>query len=226
MKRIRKLTVTRAFAAAALAALIATATATAAVNEYKVQMTADGNAVARGPMLKPADIGDEGVWTGGPTKTNTDFGLSCPNYKPKLSKLVIIGAARVKYKQPGISMVSNSQVFRTPRMVELDWQRTAASPKFLACIQATFKKSSTKSERFVSFKRLDVPKIGPFTIAFRTVYDFATVNGRERVAVDTVSFARGRTEVALTTTMPATSIETIYPNELVLAKQLAYRIID
>ncbi len=159
-----------ALAAATAAALVFTAAASAGRDAYTVRMTAEGQAAARAALLTKADLGPG--WEGGPRKPQLSSGLSCPHFHPKFADLVIVGAAAVQYHQPGLQMRSDSQVFRTEKMVRTDWRRTAQGPRFLSCLRAVAKRAATSGKsRFVSFRKLRVPVIGTNTIAFRTIFD-------------------------------------------------------
>ena len=133
----------------------ATATADAGVDQYTVQRTATGDAAALAATLKRADVGSATGWTGGPEKPDLSADPGCPNFHPKQSDLVVTGAAAATYKNVGLQMHSETQVMRTPKMVKLDWQRSAQSPNFLSCASSLLAKTSTKSARFVSIRKLE-----------------------------------------------------------------------
>ena len=220
---MRTAPVALALAAATAAALVFTAAATAGRNAYTVRMTAEGQAAARAALLTKADLGPG--WEGGQRKPQLSAGLSCPHFHPKFSDLVIVGAASVQYHQPGLQMRSDSQVFRTEKMVSTDWRRTAQRPRFLRCLRAVAKRSATSGKsRFVSFRKLRVPVIGTRAVAFRTIFDVRSPQGTIRLAVDIIGFTQGRTELTLTTTMALASAATLAQNELVLAKSLVSRV--
>jgi hypothetical protein len=87
-----------------------------------------------------------------------------------------------------------------------------------------FKKQSSAKARFVSFRRLQLPQVAPYSAGYRYVADITTTSGKIRMAVDILVFGRGRTEITLSTTMPVTSVSALFPNEIVWAKALARRI--
>lgn len=206
-----------------LAALVSATAATAGGDAYTVRMTPDGQVAARAALLTQADLG--GGWEGGPSKPQLSTGLHCRTYHPRLSDLVIVGAASAQYRQPGLQMHSDVQVFRTEKMVALDWRRTAAATRFLACLRATAKNAATTSRlRFVSFRPLRVPAIGTRTAAYRTIFDARAPEGTIRLAVDIIAFTHGTTELMLTTTMALASAPTLVQNEIVLARTLAARV--
>jgi hypothetical protein len=206
-----------------LAALVCTTAATAGGDNYTVRMTPEGQAAARAAVLTKSDLG--GGWDGGSSKPQLSTGLHCRTYHPRLSDLVIVGAASAQYRQPGLQMHSDVQVFRTEQMVARDWRRTAAASRFMACVRATAKKAAASARlRFVSFRPLRVPAIGTRTTAYRTIFDAQAPQGTIRLAVDIIAFTHGRTESMLTTTMALASAPTLVQNEIVLARTLASRV--
>jgi hypothetical protein len=213
-----------AFAIAALAALACAATASAAHVDYKVHTTADGQAAARAAVLSVLDLGSG--WKGGPVKPDLTNDTRCPNYNPKDSDLVRIGAAATRFTQPGMDVRSDAQVLANAKMVNLDWQRSVGSRTYLACARATLKQAAAKGKtRFISVRPIAIPRIGDRSLAFRVILDVKTKDGRViRAAVDSVAVIRGDTEIALTTTMPLASAPTLFENELVLARLLVARV--
>jgi hypothetical protein len=213
----------RILALAAVAALVCTATAAAGGDNYKMRMGAAGNEAARAVLLTASDIGPG--WTGGSAKPDLTNDTRCANFHPRVSDLVMNGAARATYKQPGFQIDSESFVLASAKMVSLDWRRSISSPNFVSCgrklVSADAKANNAK---LVSFRRIAVPRIGDFSIGFRIVIDAKTKSGTMRMVVDNLSFAKGRTEMALTTTMPIGSVAALAPNEVILAKLMAGRV--
>src|SRR4029079_13416519 len=213
----------RALAAAAVAVCAATATADAGVDQYTIQRTATGDAAALAATLKRADVGSATGWTGGPEKPDLSADPGCPNFHPKQSDLVVTGAAAATYKNVGLQLHSETQVMRTPKMVQLDWQRSAQSPNFLSCARSLLAKTSTKTARFVSITKLKAPRVASYTAAYRALVDVTTATGKTRVAYDVVLVGRGRTEITLTTAMPLSAAATVWAMELAIASKLAGR---
>jgi hypothetical protein len=213
----------RALAAVAVAACAATATASAGVDQYTVQRTTTGDAAALAATLKRADVGSATGWTGGPEKPDLSADPGCPNFHPKQSDLVVTGAAAATYKNVGLQMHSETHVMRTPKMVQLDWQRSAQSPNFLSCARRLLAKTSTKSARFLSIRKLKIPRIASYTAAYRALVGVKTPKGTVRLAYDVVLVGHGRTEITLTTTMPASVATTVWIMELGIAGSLAGR---
>ena len=206
---------------ASFAALASTATAAAGSDNYKMRMGPSGKAAARAVLLTKSDVGSG--WTGGVVKPDLSV-TRCANYKPRLSDLVLNGAAKATYKQPGFQLSSSSQVLKTAAMVRLDWQRSFASPHFISCLRKVSAKDlPAQKGRIVSLRRLAVPRVGDNSGGIRIVIDFKVKNGTVRMVVDMVAFTKGRTEMSLTTTMPITGVEALAPNEAVFAKLMASR---
>jgi hypothetical protein len=211
-------------AGAAIAALLSAATATAGRDSYKVRMTAEGQAAARAVMPSKADIGAPSDWKGGATKPDISNDLKCANYRPKVSDLVVTGAAAVTYKQPGLVISVQAAVLASERMARLDWKRSIGARHYVDCSRAKIRKSMTGKQTFVSLRRLAIPQLGTVSSAYRTLVDVKTKIGKVRMAIDVLIFGRGRTEMAVITTMPLASVPTLAPNELVLAKTLVGRV--
>ena len=175
-------------------------------------------------MVQKADLGSPSDWKGGPVKADISTMPGCPNFHPKHSDLVLAGAAAVSYVNAGITMRSDSEVFATAKMLQLDWQRTVRSPHFLACLRAHARKNWTGNNRFVSLRPLVIPQMTPDTTAFRLVLNVTRKGHSTLVALDTIALARGKTEVALSTIMPLAGAPTLFPNELVVFKTLTGRV--
>src|SRR4051794_27543799 len=126
---------------ALLGALILAVAALA--DKEQIHLTAADQAFARATVLKKADLGTIGTWTGGSVKPDLSTALPCTSFQPKQSDLVLTGAAETKFKQPGIEFDSEAQVLREAQMVKLDWQRTVIAPGLLPCLRSVFAKSSS-----------------------------------------------------------------------------------
>jgi hypothetical protein len=213
----------RTVAALAVLACVAAPAAGAADHE-QVKLTASGQAAARVPMLEKADLPKEPGWIGGPTTPDLASTISCGSFSPKQSDLVLNGASKVVYKRSGLQIESKVDVLATPRMVQLDWQRTVTSPRMLACLRTSFAKSGSATTKFVSFKPVAVPRLAVFSSAWRILWDVKGASGVVRVMTDIVLVGRGRTEVTLSTTARLADASLVVPLELRLAATLAARI--
>ena len=79
-----------AVAAVALATAVAVP---AGDGKEQIKLNAADQAAARAVVIRRADLGSSG-WAGGPLKPDLSTGPTCPNYDPKVSDLVLTGAAR------------------------------------------------------------------------------------------------------------------------------------
>jgi hypothetical protein len=187
-----------------------------------MRMGPSGKAAARAVLLTRSDVGSG--WSGGPAKPDLSLPGTCPNYRPRVSDLVLNGAAKASYKQPGFVISSASQVLGSAKMVRLDWQRSVASRNFLACQRKLIRKSANGKGALVSLRRIVVPRVGDFSDGYRVILDVKTKRGKVRMVVDTVAFTKGRTEMALSLTMPIASVPALFPNEAIFVKLMAGRV--
>lgn len=207
-----------------VAALVLAAAATA--DKEQIHFTAAGQKAARAAVMKRADLGGAPGWTGATKKPDLSGDTGCPNFKPKQSDLVVVGAAETVWKSTGIQFDSEAQVLRTPAMVRLDWQRTVLAPQVLPCLKTNIAKNLPASEKLVSIGRIAVPKLATYSRAYRTVIDVtpgAAGGGTVRVFVDVLLFGKGTTEMTLTTTAIYTAAATVGAAELRLARVLLSR---
>jgi len=210
--------------AGATAAALGIATAALADKE-KIHYTAAGQAAARAAVISRADIGTSTGWTGGARKPEVNTGTGCPNFEPKQSDLVLIGAARTDWKHAGIEFDSEAQVLETPAMVKLDWQRTVLAPEVVPCFKDTLTKSLAANEKLISFKQIPFPKVGDYTRLYRALVDVTTTAGTTRVLVDELLMGRGTTEISVTTTSVAAPAAAVKGAEARLARLLTSRVV-
>jgi hypothetical protein len=210
-----------------LAATAATAPAlalAALADKEQIHLTASGQGAARAAVLRKGDLGTSGAWTGGSVKPDLSSALPCSTFQPKQSDLVLNGAARTHWTQPGLSFDSEAQVLQTAHMVTLDWQRTVLAPQLLPCLRSGLAKSAGASAHVVSVRRIAFAHVATYTNAIRVLIDVTTTTAKVRVFVDVVVFGRGRTELTLTATAPLLLDASIRPAETRLAKILVARI--
>lgn len=178
--------------AVALAGALALALVQAALAEPPiVRLTAGDQAAAKRALIKLGDLAEG--WTRVPTNTNPADDGACPLHEPKLSDLVVTGAADARFRaQPLLLVWSSVRVMQTPSMAELHWRRTVLDPGVLTCLRASEPGSTT-----ISVKRLPFPKLAPRTARIRTVFDVSGTYGTARMATDVIVLGRGRTELRL-----------------------------
>src|SRR5262245_15640346 len=134
-----------------------------------VRFTAADQAAARGALVTRADLAGAG-WRGGATKPQLSG--ECGNFHPKQSDLLVTGAAEARYRNEGagVFVTSSAVVFRTARMVAVDWKRTATHPGALSCPRQSLK---VPGVTLVSATRTSFPRLGGPTIRYRLVFDVA-----------------------------------------------------
>lgn len=190
----------------------------------RVSFTAADVAAARAAVLRRADLGTAGGWTGGARKPDLSTTMSCAGYAPKQSDLVVTGAAEADYHHTGLELQSQAQVLKTRTMVALDWRRTVASPKAFACVRSMLAKSLPAGQRLVSFAKQPFAKLAPYTAAYRALVDVSASGQHVLVVADIVLVGRSRTELSLSVEAPAAARSSLPAAEQRLAKALLGRV--
>jgi len=185
----------------AIVVLAAAVTALAANgNRPKIKFTAAGQDAARVAVLRRTDLRPAQGWTGGPTKPDLTP-LTCANYHPKLSDLVVNGTAESNWARnspPLLVYGSQATVLQSARMVRLDWQRsTVKAPGLLSCLRSSLVDGGATD---VSATRIGFPRIAPCAAAFRFRYGLKAQGKTVRLITEIVGLCRGRTEVTFTAT--------------------------
>jgi len=188
----------------------------------QIKFNAADQAAARAVVIRRADLGSS-VWQGGRVKPELSTGPSCPNYHPKVSDLVITGAAAANFRRSGFEFESQAQVLRTGRMVALDWRRSVLAPGTVACLRRTIDKGLGSTAKVVSFAKLPFPRLSTYTALFRGVISVEAQGQTVRVLTDIVLVGRSRTELTLTIAGPATAKSGISAAERRLARALISR---
>src|SRR5689334_20842515 len=110
-------------------------------DKARVSFTSADLTAARAAVLRRADLGTAGGWTGGAKKPDLSSTMSCPGYTPKQSDLVVTGAAEADYRHSGLALQSVAEVLKTRAMVARDWQRTVTAPKAFSCVRTSLAKT-------------------------------------------------------------------------------------
>ncbi len=214
-----------AAAAVSVIALVSASSAGAADGKEQIHLTAEGQAAARAAVLNKSDFHSSSSWVRKAFKPDVAAAaVGCAGFRPKVSDLVVNGAAETSFSPPGsvpLLFDSLAEVLRTPHMVALDWQRTVASPRLADCLRQQFSAFFTTA-RFISIKRLAFPHVAPHTVAFRTEF-VETDADRLHFVFDSVIVSRGRTEITLSTTAPFGQKTSVKAAEVGLVKQLLAR---
>ena len=200
--------------------MAAVATVHAGDGKEQIRFNAADQAAARAVVIRRADLGSG--WVGGPAKPDLSAGPRCPNYHPKVSDLVLTGAARTTFQRSGFEFDSQSGVLKTRRMVALDWRRSVLAPGVVPCLRQSIGKGLGTNAKVVSFKKLPFPQLATYAALFRGVISQA--QGKTvRVLTDLVLVGRSRTELTLTIVGPASAKSAISAAERRLARSLITR---
>jgi hypothetical protein len=211
----------RAGTAAVVALLVLAAGAAAAdPGKQKVELNAADQAAARRVVLRRSDLGPG--WTGGRVKPDLTSQVSCASYHPKVSDLVVTGAAESQFRGTGIALANEVEIFRTAAMVDRDWRRSIV-PAAVPCLRRTLTKGLGAQAKVLSFGRIPFPKVGTHSAAFRGIVVVPALGQTVRVLLDIVLVGRGRTEISLDATAPAASTRVVSAAERRLARKLVAR---
>jgi hypothetical protein len=206
----------------AVATLLVLAAGAAAADpgKQKVELNAADQAAARRVVLRGSDLGSG--WTGGRIKPDLSSGVSCPSYHPKVSDLVVTGAAASQFRGTGIALVNEVEVFRTRAMVDKDWRRSIV-PAAVPCLRAKLTEGLGGRAKVLSFRRIPFPRVTAHTAAFRGIVSVSALGQTVRVLLDIVLIGKGRTEISLDATAPAATARAVAAAERRLARKLAAR---
>ncbi len=201
--------------------LVVVAGATAAdPGKQKIELNAADQAAARAVVLRRSDLG--AGWTGGRIKPDLTSQVSCASYHPKVSDLVVTGAAESQFRGTGLVLANEVEIFRTAAMVDRDWRRSIV-PAAVPCLRRTLTKGLGTQAKVLSFGRIPFPKAGTHSAAFRGIVVVSALGQTVRVLLDIVLVGRGRTEISLDATAPASGARVVSAAERRLARKLAAR---
>jgi len=216
---------TRSIGIVVTAGAVALATAgvvPAGDGKEQIKFNPADQAAARAVVIRRADLGSSG-WTGGPTKPDLSSGPRCANYHPKVSDLVLTGAARTTFQNAGFAFDSQSSVLKTKRMVALDWRRSVLAPGAVTCLRHTIGKGLGSNAKVVSFRKLSFPQLATYAALFRGVISVSSQGTTVRVLTDLVLVGRNRTELTLTIVGPVSAKSALSASERRLARALIAR---
>ena len=195
-----------------------------AADRARISFSAADLASARATVLRRADLGTAGGWTGGTRKPDLSSTMHCANYAPKQSDLTITGAAEADYHHVGLELQSVAEVLKTRAMVASDWRRTVAHPRAFGCLRTMLARSLPSSQRLVSFTRLPFPRLAQYAAAFRALVEVSAGGQQAQVVADIVVVGRSRTELTLSVGAPAAARAGLPAVEARLAKLLLARV--
>jgi hypothetical protein len=184
--------------ASALLALLFAAAALA--DNPTIRIDADDQAWASGSLLRAGDFPPG--WHGGETKPVKLNGTGCPNFDPKVSDLVITGHANASFanRRAGVQVSLDSQVLQSAADVRTDFTRTM-QPALADCLAWQLKKGPNITS--VKVERIDFPKLGTVSAAYRGVITVKTRTGTAKVISDFIFIGDGRLEYSLNVFAPA-----------------------
>ncbi|TMM28209.1 MAG: hypothetical protein E6F94_00185 [Actinobacteria bacterium] len=211
------------FALASAMVALTIAAAVSAGGGEQIRFNAADQAAARAVVIRRADLGSSG-WQGGRVKPDLSGGPTCPNYHPKVSDLVITGAAKADFRRSGFEFASQVQVLKTRRMVALDWRRSVLAPGVVSCLRRTLANGLGSTAKVISFAKLPFPHLSTYSALFRGVISVQAQGQTVRVLTDIVLVGRSRTEINLTIAGPAAAKSGISAAERRLARALLARV--
>jgi hypothetical protein len=176
------------FACIATLALAVTALAGDGGRE-QVKFNAADQAKARAIVIRRSDLRPASGWKGGPTKPDLSP-VTCANYHPRLSDLVITGVAETDWNRAALVISSEVEILKTARMVRLDWTR---SVNVTGVVCAARKGGATH----IGVSRMTFPQIAPYTAAYRLSYEVKANGQTIPFVFDFGAIGRGRTEISL-----------------------------
>jgi len=212
-----------AFVLVTVTALLATAAlAVAGDGKEQIRFNRADQAAARAVVLRRTDLGSS-AWQGGALKPDLSPAPTCANFHPKVSDLVITGAAQTDFRRSGLDFGNLVVVLETRRMVALDWRRSLLAPGTIPCLRQTMSKALGSGARLLSFAKLPFPHLTTRTALFRAVIVVQAQGKAVRVLADLVAVARGRTEITLSVAAPASARRAVSAAERSLLRVLVSR---
>lgn len=219
------LTMTRRTTSTLAASALALASAPgvfAGDGKQQIKLTKRDQAAARAAVLRRSDLESTG-WQGGPVKPDLSSTPNCPHFHPKVSDLVVTGAAETAFHRSSLEFSSVAEVLKTRRMVRLDWRRSVVPRGAVPCVRRTLAQGLPTGARIVSFGRVPFPRVGTRSTRFRGVIRIDALGRTARLVTDIVITFRSRTEITLNAAGPASAARSISAAEARLARSLVSR---
>ena len=210
---------TKSLVTAALLALVLAASA--AADEPTVRIDAGDQAWAAHSLPRASDFGFG--WRGGMTRPTPPQSPSCPGFDPKSSDLVVTGHANASFGNPraGVQVSVDAQILATADDVRKDFARTIR-PELVGCLEHQFRHSRERHVT-VTVERLDFPRTGSLTAAYRATIVVRTPGGTAKVLSDLLFFGSGRLEYSMNVLAPARYRPQLLPFEVDMARLLVRR---
>jgi hypothetical protein len=191
--------------------------------KQQIKLNKRDQAAARAAVLRRTDLGSS-AWQGGPVKPDLSSTPNCPNFHPKVSDLVVTGAAQTTFQRSSLEFSSVAEVLKTRRMVRLDWRRSVVPRAAVPCLRRTLAEGLPAGARIQSFARLPFPRVGTRSSRFRGVVRIDVLGRTTRLVTDIVITYRSRTEITLNAAGPASAVRPISAAEARLARVLVSRV--
>ena len=190
--------------------------------KQQIKLNKRDQVAARAVVLRRSDLGSS-EWQGGAVKPDLSSTPNCPNFHPKVSDLVVTGAAETAFRRSSLEFSSVAEVLETRRMVRLDWRRSVVPRAAVPCLRRTLAQSLPPGATIVSFARVPFPRVGTRSSRFRGVVRIAVLGRTTRLVTDIVITYRSRTEITLDAAGPASAVRPISAAEARLARVLVSR---
>jgi hypothetical protein len=195
---------------------------TAGDGKQQIRLNPVDQAAARAVVMRRADLGSSG-WQGGRVKPDLSSGPTCTNFHPKVSDLVVTGAAESIFHRSVFQLGNIVEILQTRRMVRLDWQRTVLAPGAIGCLRQTIAKGLGSNAKLISFAKAPFPRLSAYSARFRAVVSVQALGREARLVTDIVFVLRGRTEITLNVAGPASAKRALSAAETRLARVLVAR---
>ena len=192
----------------------------ALADTYALRIDPEDQAWAAQALLRPGDFGHG--WRGGSVPSEKPVGISCPDFDPKASDLVVTGQGSASFEnaRAGVEVHVDSQVFESATAVKTDFARMI-QPPLTACLAYRLEKNTQIAE--ATAQPLRFPRIGSATAAYRVLTTVRSQGKRYKYVRDYVFFSNGRLEFSLIVVAPARYKENLAPFEAEIARLLVKR---
>jgi hypothetical protein len=189
--------VSRLLCAALVAAAVAVPVALAAPGDPQKKLTKADQAKARAISLRQSDF--PSGWVAKPNTSTSQDDPRCSTYNPDQSDLIETGDVdSPDFTRADGSLVSSSVgIFKTAAMAKTGYVRVAR-PQLASCFGELFKKGAAPAKvRRLRVGPLAFRRLGDRSKAYRVTADVSYQGTTIPVAIDIVTFNRGRVDVAM-----------------------------
>ena len=187
----------RLLGVAALAVAILVPAAIASPGEPQKRLTKADQAKARAIVFHRSDF--PAGWIVKPNTNTSQDTPRCSNYNPDQSDLIETGDVdSPDFTRADGSLVSSSVgIFKTAKMATTGYARVAR-PQLASCFGELFKKGAAPATvRLLHVGPLAFPRLGDRSNAYRLTANVTVQGITIPVAIDIVTFNRGRVDVAM-----------------------------